>query len=57
MARNPLFVRDHQTHNVLRIEDVTDLFGRYESTVKTERLYVNRDDRDSVRALAKSLGA
>ena len=48
LRTDPLLVRDarggHASAQYHRIEDVTDLFGRYERTLGIERLYVDRLD-------------
>ena len=47
LRTNPLFVRDRQSGfepRFLRIEEVTDLFDRYERTLRVVRLYVDRSE-------------
>lgn len=58
---NPLLVVDHRPPfgggpRVQRIEEVTDLFGRYDRTMQLERVYVAPEQRDAARdAIARIL--
>ncbi len=49
LRTNPLYVIDRRTASGAtvrsRIEDVTDLFSRYDRSMAVERLYVSKDDR------------
>ena len=59
LRTNPLYVRDQPGDRLARIEDVTDLFGRYERTRRIARLYVKGAERGAAtriveRALAES---
>jgi HD superfamily phosphohydrolase len=54
MARNPIYVRDRHGSSLRgyeRLEEVTDLFGRYEHNQRIERLYVDKPARDAVRSM------
>ncbi len=56
LRTNPLYVRrGERPGRAQRIEEVTDLFDRYEQTVRVERVYVSREDRAQARALLDDL--
>ncbi len=53
LRADPLLVVDEAGH-VRRIEAVTDLYDRYERTLRLERVYVPRERRDAARAVLTS---
>lgn len=57
LRENPVFVRDQQSgrDRDLRIEEVTDLFGRYEQTKRIERLYVLPEERARAREVLERI--
>ncbi|MGM0575861.1 MAG: HD domain-containing protein [Myxococcota bacterium] len=62
LRTNPLLVREdrpgRRTPKLRRIEEVTDLFDRYERTLEIERLYVAKEAREDVgRRLEEALEA
>ncbi len=58
LRTDPLLVRDRRPRpgvpQMSRIEEVTDLFDRYERTLRLQRVYVPRDERPRARRIIES---
>ncbi len=54
LRTDPLLVIDGD--RLRRIEEVTDLFGRYDRTIQLQRLYVDRSHREGARRILDELG-